>query len=621
MPRITKSQGKTQEKWETNIARAKKVRKNWKDLFRVDMAREYMDGKQNPGYPAEEWITINQIYSHLKAQLPSLYSADPYFYVRLRRSFSPNPMMIALWEKRGKIRQSYLNYLKEELNLKEKARLCIQDGQFAYGVAKVHYKADEIENPDFGNAMLADDGDFLSDEETGSPIMEPETIPINERYVITRIHPDDFLWDEDASTLEDTWKWVAQCIRMPLSEAKKDKRFNKAALKKLEGKGEVKDEDSKRREERKKGDVKGRSEYDDNRPKVKKQDEIVVLWEIYEIDKKKWHVIAEGGDAPLVTGEPLPPGTEKHPFAILRFTVRDDSPYPHPPISPGIDPQKEFNLSRSRILKHRKRFNRKYEANISMMTEDPDTELSKLESGDDGTYIKVNQTGAIAPIKDAPLDQMGYIEINYLKSDLIELLGGATEESRGIAGAESATQASILDKRLEIKEGDSMSMVIDFVKVIARKLDQLVQTHITKDEAVRVTGPQGEFWEMVRVADYDQIEGEYEYAVNVGSTVPRMPHVERSQWMAFLQLLGNFPQLLLSPTLMKRMAEMHHIEDEAMLQELSTIGQQMMSGQIPEPGASGSQAGVPGKNPQSGTGGQAGGFKSLNMPGAGNIDA
>ena len=195
MPKTSKKLIEAQEEWEYKIQRAKLVRKNWKDLFRVDMAKDYIDGKQNPGYPTQEWLTINKIYSHLKAQLPSLYAADPYFYVKLRRSFSPNPLEIVLWEKRGKVRQSYLNYLKEELNLKEKARLCILDGQFAYGVAKVHYRADEIENPDFGNAMRGNEGEYLLDEESGLPIMEPELIPINERYVITRVHPDDFLWE------------------------------------------------------------------------------------------------------------------------------------------------------------------------------------------------------------------------------------------------------------------------------------------------------------------------------------------------------------------------------------------------------------------------------------------
>jgi len=68
------------------------------------------------------------------------------------------------------------------------------------------------------------------------------------------------------------------------------------------------------------------------------------------------------------------------------------------------------------------------------------------------------------------------------------------------------------------------------------------------------------------------------------------------------------------------MAEMHHIEDEMMLQQLQQIAQQMMGGQLPMPGNSGSQAGVPEERPVSAMGGQAGGFQSMGMPGAGNIE-
>jgi hypothetical protein len=190
-------------------------------------------------------------------------------------------------------------------------------------------------------------------------------------------------------------------------------------------------------------------------------------------------------------------------------------------------------------------------------------------------------------------------------------LGGSSDEARGIAGSDTATQAGILDKRLEMKEGDSMSMVIDFVTTIAKKLDKLVQTHIDRDEAVQVTGPQGEYWEMVRTDDYEAVNGEYEYTVNVGATLPRMPQMERASWQAFLALLANFPQLLLSKRLLKAIADQHHIEDESMIEELFQLGQQMMSGQIPSPGNTGSQAGVSEDRPVSAVGGQPGGIMSL----------
>ena len=70
---------------------------------------------------------------------------------------------------------------------------------------------------------------------------------------------------------------------------------------------------------------------------------------------------------------------------------------------------------------------------------------------------------------------------------------------------------------------------------------------------------------------------------------------------------------------MKKMAEMHHIEDEMMLAQLQQIAQQMMSGQLPMAGQQGSQPGQPEERPVSAMGGQAGGFQSLNQPGGGNL--
>ena len=196
---------------------------------------------------------------------------------------------------------------------------------------------------------------------------------------------------------------------------------------------------------------------------------------------------------------------------------------------------------------------------------------------------------------------------------MVELAGHNASESMGLASAETATQSALLDKRLEMKEGDAMSMVVDFITDIARKLDMLVQVHIEREQAVKITGPQGEFWELVRPQDYDDVEAEYEYTVNVGATIPRMPQVERSSWMAFLSLLASFPQLALSRRLLLKMAEMHHIEDEAMIEELLQIAQKMMAGALPQPGPAGSQPGIPEQKPGPAMAGQAGGFKSLSQ--------
>lgn len=589
MPRTSKAD--IQALWEDRISRAITRREeDFEKPFRTKLAREYLDGKQRPPeIPAEEWITVNKIYSHMQAQLPILYSLDPYYYVKVKRSFSPNPMDAALYEQRARVRQAYLNYLKRELDLKAKARLAIQDAHTTYGVVKVCYTADEYDNPDKGKPMMDEDGVPMYGDD-GQQLLEPEVIPINERYGVYRVLPDDIIFSEDASTLEDKWHFIAERVRLTAEEAKKRRHINMDAL--MEAGPE--DADAEKAEEG--GSIFGKlfSKKPKDAPKKENRD-VYVCWEIYDLDKKQWLMIVEGGRRPAIDPRPLPKGIESHPYAILRFTLRDDSPYPSPPLSHALDPQKEYNLSRSRILTHRKRFNRKYEVFVNALVDEG--ELDKLESGEDGTFIKKNgPQQAVFPIQDAPLDQAGYMELNYLNSDIVELLG-SPGEARGLADADSATQAAIIDKRLDIREGDRVSVVSDWLAMIGQKLDQQVQAHIIRDEAVKIAGPLGESWEMIRVDDYHDIDGEYEYGVDVGSTTPRIPQIERAQWMAFLQVLGGFPHLLTSQRFMSHMAELHNISDEGMVEELRQIGLRIMGGQMPMPGQSGSQAGVPGNNP------------------------
>lgn len=576
---------KLQKSWEDRIARAKKCRDEWADHFKVQMARDYFEGKQNPGWPADEWITINKVYSHLMAQLPTLYSMDPYFYVKLKKSYSVDPANIALWENQGRTRQAMLNYLKGELDLKSHARLGIQDAHFAYGVLKVRRASDEQKHPHAGEPIVDEAGKELMDPETGAPLIYPDSLPINERYETCRVHPDDILWDEDAGPLEESWKWVAQHIVMTKEEALADSRFNSRIINSIRGRSRESDKERDKRvaERILSGDIRS----------SKNDETFLDFWEIYDLKAREWLVIVEGGEDLAKKPQSLPAGVEKHPFSFLRFTLRDNSPYPIPPMFNGIDPQREYNMSRSRIQTHRKRFNRKYEVVVNQL-EDED-EVSKLESGDDGTIIRSMARGAVTPISDAPLDQQTYTELSLLNNDMVEIFG-SSDQSRGIARADSATEASILDTRQDIKEGDRMSMVVDWITKWARKMDQLVQVHIEGDEAVRVLGgPKGEEWVNVRARDYEDIAGEYEYSVNVGASRPRLPDIERAQWIAFLsQVVVPFPHILTAPNSFKRFAEMFHIEDEAVIEEMRQLGEKIFTGQMPMPGNTG---GGPSENP------------------------
>lgn len=558
--------------WHERIKRSEKIHEDWMRAFSVDKSRRYFEGFQNEfGVPGSEWITINKVYSILNVKLPSLYSVDPFFFVKLKKSFKIDSESIALFEHRGRIRQSYLNYLKEEVKLKQKARLAIQDAHFAYGVLKTGFAAELVEDKE--------DRD--------------EVIPVNERYVVKRIHPDDFIWGEDSSTLEDSWDYVAERLRMTKASALENPMFEKSVIKKLAPQDPETSANSKSRRKRAIQGINFNFER-------KEDDGILFFWEVYDLRKKQWFIISDDIDEKNVgfvkDPDDTPEWIDGYPYSILRFNVRDDSPYPIPPVSQMLDPQRELNQARSKIQTHRKRFNRKYEVFEDGLAGDRELEIQKIEAGSDGTIIRKLTPGqVVTTISDAPLDPQAYTEIQVLNNDINEL-AGSTPELLGLPEAKSATQASLLDTNLQVREGDRLSQIADWIIEVAKRLDQTVQAHITQDEAVRITGLSGEFWEVVRAVDFEEIRGEFQYSVNLGASQPRIPAIERAQWLAFLQVLGSFPQLMLSPRLIKTMAEMHNIEDETLVQEILVIGQQIAQGQIQSP-AGGSQPNVTENNP------------------------
>jgi len=589
-----------QKKWEQRITDAKKVRDEWKDQFKVEQGIQYFEGNQNPGMIPDEWININKIYSHLQAQLPKLYSVDPYFYVKVKKSHEISVQNIIEMERRGTVRQAMLNYLKTELELKVKARLAIQDAHFAFGVLKVRRASELQEHPNAGEPIVDEEGNELQDE-GGGPLIYPDTIPVNERYELERVHPDDFIWDAEAGPLQNEWTWVGAHTQMTKKEALDDPRFKRSAVKKVKAK--------RKKDHEKNTGIVSRFVV----TKENDEEDIIDIWEVYDIKNQEWLMVAEDGEELLIKPRNLPPGTEDHSFSILRFTLRDRSPYPIPPVFNAIDPQREMSMSRSMLMTHRKRFNRKYEVVVTKL-EDEHTELEKLENGDDGTIIRVMANGAITPIKDAPLDQTNLLELRALDNDIIEAMG-TPDPARGIGSADSATEAGIMDARLGLREGDRMSQVVDFVTTIAAKLDQLVQFHIDADEAVKITGPQGEEWVTIQKNDYEAIAGEFDYSVNVGATQPRLPDVERAQLTAFIsQVVMPFPAILTQRPLVKMIAELYHIEDDAVIESLMQLGQQITSGQLPGANA---QGGGPAQSPIAQIMGLAGGAGGGNANGGG----
>ena len=104
--------------WKEQIQRAEKAKKSWREKYRVEDCYKYYLGDQRPGnYVEEDWFTLNLVFSNARAQIPSLYFKDPYFFVRVKRSFTPDLRVAQQMDANMSVREGVLNYLGKENGL------------------------------------------------------------------------------------------------------------------------------------------------------------------------------------------------------------------------------------------------------------------------------------------------------------------------------------------------------------------------------------------------------------------------------------------------------------------------------------------------------------------------
>jgi hypothetical protein len=77
----------------------------------------------------------------------------------------------------------------------------------------------------------------------------------------------------------------------------------------------------------------------------------------------------------------------------------------------------------------------------------------------------------------------------------------------------------------------------------------------------------------------EELTFEADVSVAPGSMRPRNLDVERRNWLEFLRVIGQFPQLLMSQQLLRETAAKFETIDERMLDELHELGKAMMQQQ------------------------------------------
>tara|TARA_Y100000310_G_scaffold340801_1_gene437824 strand:+ start:3089 stop:4993 length:1905 start_codon:yes stop_codon:yes gene_type:complete len=590
--------------WRSRLERAKKRRKKNKEEWDENL-EFYINGHGSRSLVGEHdhEIIINKVFSTLRSQLPGLIFSRPKWDVRAKRRILVQGQDGAaenVAPEFARAKEKILNHYWTELNVQFQVRLAVLSSFIAMGVVKVGYTPDFEDNPNAGEFALDDEGnltvgpgghpklakgDYLRDDngepiidpDTGLPLLEPGELLTNEDFFVKWVDWNNMLFDPEGTNDFATHAWVAEEWVRPTAEVRKDKLFKHRSqiqptetvipadktgnmLEALGGAAGATDENVRDDEERTRGCT------------------------IYNLKKRRVMVLLDsglkGGNDFFIRDDALPDEQERGPYVFLKPNEVPGRWEPLPDITPLRSPQEEINILRSKVLTHIARGDRKYGYDEGAF-EDEDS-IQKLIGGGDMTLVAINgNRDSVWPIPMAPMDPAIHAAIPDMDRSFDEV-AGQPAEARGIARAETATQASILENRNVIRESDRRdNLVHDFVRDIGRKLLQTLKANLTKPVWISLgdTNDPFPFEADGRLVTRDELQDEADVSIQVGSMLPKTNSVMRQQFSALMATLAQAPFLAGSEKLLDRVFEMFEVENTGLAKEVAALARQSLQGE------------------------------------------
>ena len=545
LPSIKRSE--LQAIWETRIAEAEAEKRAWEEEFNVRELEQFYEGHQRPDdWPEEQWFTINLCFASARILKRNVCPRNLRVEVRLARSFTADANVIASMQQVMKLRKAVLQYFVDRLEVWREGQMAYLNSLWQFGVVKVGYSADMQDNPNAGGVVYDREGNIIYDE-NGQVVYEPDEAVVSEEFFVDQVDPECFLVDRYCgNNLDKTGRWCAEKFFCSVEDIQNNPLYKKSKVKNLSASALTPSE-----REYLGNNKRIFSAWDVQAGVPLPENEIVVGYEIYDLEREETLTIIRGAPDIIRGPEPTPQGVPLHPFVILKFNERRGKFYPIPGIFNWIGPQKELNDARNRMAIHRRRFNRKYGYLDGGIDQD---ELDKLESGGDGTYVRLNQAGALEPIKDAPLDTTAVVDTDMLRREFMELTG-VGDQQRNLTGADSATEAEIVERRAREGEIDEHEECMDFISEIVRKLHASIEANMTQEGAVEFVGPGGTEWISFGPEHFEKIEGEVLFKATAEESSRVTLQVERAQMLQLIEILGRNPLMALDDVLLRALVD------------------------------------------------------------------
>jgi hypothetical protein len=525
--------------------------KNWRSGEGYeDEWKRYIDlyrGKQYQSNLPGDKLIVNLIFSTINVIAPSVAVNNPRFVINAR---NPDKAPQAV------VTEEVLNYMWRTHRYHDEFRLSVNDWLVVgHGWAKCGYKftkppeekkvdSKEFADPEDGASYGIDDRDDVEGN------VESEMYVYDDRPFLERISPFDMFVDPDARHPKEMC-WIAQRIWRSIQDVQVDDRYSPAARKKVSAKSWSRWSSSQ-------GDSDAR--HDDPGQGPRSFCEII---EFYDIKRRTVCTFALDADDTdnesgfLIKPRPMP-YSMGHPFEMLRNFEVSDHFYPIGDVAQIESLQLELNETRTQMMNHRKRFQRKWVYEKDAFDRDG---IAALESDVDNTMIPVmsdgNPANVIAPMPAVITPSEFYDQSGLITND-IDRVSGVSDYQRGAgqtAIKRTATEAAMIQDAANARAQDRLAKIESTLARLGERVIGLMQQYMTGDQVARIVTMPGRAWINY---DAEYIQGAFDFDVAAGSTEPMNETFRRQSAlqlvdasMPFLEMGVANPQTLYMQVLQK----------------------------------------------------------------------
>ena len=500
--------------YRSEVRRSKKWRSDegydddWKryiDLYRGKQYDAPSPGVPNPG----DRLMVNLIFSTINVMAPSVAVNNPKFVVNARKpEAAPQAVVV----------EEVLNYLWRQNRCQEEFRLGVNDNLITgHGWLKCGYKfvkpPEEKKAEDAQADPNEEGGDVgIDDREPISGNVESEMYVYDDRPFVERISIFDMFVDPDSRHPKEMC-WIAQRIWRPIADVRVDSRYHRTARKAASAR-------SWSRWTAGDGNADGRDDKPEKGPKS--WCEVI---EFYDIKRRTVCTFSLDGDTSgddesgfLIKPEPMPYATG-HPFEMLRNYEVSDNFYPIGDVA-QIEPlQLELNKTRTQMMQHRARFQRKW---LYMKDAFDRDGVTALTSDIDNTMIpvmsdKIDDVIMPMPAVITPTD---FYDQSGLITNDIDRVSGVSDYQRGSAQTavkRTATEAAMIQDSANARSQDRLAKIEGALARIGERIIALMQQYMTGEQVARIVTMPGRAWVPY---DSEYIQGEFDFEVAAGSTEP-----------------------------------------------------------------------------------------------------